>query len=698
MQNETLESNTYYSANPNMHELIASYRRDIFGNTEFATRSLESVNQRNMEWPGKTPDMRKNYPGAKPYIGASDLEVPVIESKVTALVALTMNAIRGSQITAIPVGHQNLETAQKASVFARYMLESWIPRSMDEIELALQNFFTKGIGMLEVGWEKRTRTSKEILTIDDLIELAAENEEVEALVEAIQDFEREEEATQMLQAEFEINKSEARRAVANLRESGIAEIPTMKQDIDRPVLTSLDPVSEGIYPSYTMHPQNAPRRFVRYFMTAQDLLRHVKDSDWNKDLVDIIIENHMGITTEEIDTPFGGSPFRLNSRRTGYEEDPHDLVEIVSAQRRLVDPKNGSVGVYETFFCPKLDADLGPLKHELLTDYDEFLTSVGLMTTQNKRMYDVRSIPYLLRGNQKIQKNLRDSGIDHISMKISPPRVQPSGRPPASWGAGAVYSERANERGINRLIEVPGNIREGVETERYLMEEADFNCGLNMESPISIAVQQYYVDRALSFVADALRLCYKRYLREHSDPSLFFRVTGDPDPIEMVRGPMEEEMAFRLIFDVRTTDLSYIDKVINRLLQAKQGDTTGRLDPNAITDVIVSLSVPQYAPRLLRSTDDAQAEILKKVADDLALIWSGQEVGAQPNASSIALPYLEQYAQKQSVIQRIQSDPEFAEAFEKYVGQYEQEQVQNQNAEIGRLGTEAAELQGVNTL
>ena len=90
-------------------------------------------------------------------------------------------------------------------------------------------------------------------------------------------------------------------------------------------------------------------------------------------------------------------------------------------------------------------------------------------------------------------------------------------------------------------------------------------------------------------------------------------------------------------------------------------------------------------------------ELLRKVADDLALIWSGQSVGAQPNGAQMALDYVRQYTQKQSIQQRLAADPEYAEALTTYIEQYEFQLDQQQNAVTGRIGTAPAELQGVNT-
>ena len=55
------------------------------------------------------------------------------------------------------------------------------------------------------------------------------------------------------------------------------------------------------------------------------------------------------------------------------------------------------------------------------------------------------------------------------------------------------------------------------------------------------------------------------------------------------------------------------------------------------------------------------------------------------------------YAQQPDVAQRAQSDEAFAARLQKYAGQYQFQLQQAQNAEIGRIGTDPAQMGGVTT-
>lgn len=687
--------NIYTSDAEDVVTLISTYRQDSESPIDAISRAKTSYDTRRSLWPNKSPSMTKDFAGAQPWRNASDLEVPVSDNQVSRLVALCMNAIQSGQVIVSPRGHHSLKSANTIAPLLRYFLDSWIPNARQELEFSVQQMFERGVAATITGWERKSRKVKETIDTEMLEQLAEEDESFRSFLEAVMDEAREDEAVERLQAEYSIRKGVARKAIRNLRNSGVAEFPMIREDINRPTIQSLQWLNELVFPSYTMHIQKASRCSVRMFMTPQDLLQNVETAGFNRETAEFLVENAQRLTINDLLGPSGGLRF-ANGRLGDIRNEQMDLIEIVCMYRRLIDKDDGSVGIYETWFSPHQTSDQPILKHDLLDGWDEFPVAVSRMEDDAKLLVEARSLVYKLRGNQKQQKILRDSGVDNLSIAINPPRAYPSGRPPSSWGAGATFAERTSERGLNRVLEIPGSLRQGVEMEQYLDAEARKIAGLDSSDPADLAVQQYYVNRALNHVSEVLRLAFKWFVRSNTDPTIEFRVSGNPDPMEYSQGPNDEEIDVHIVFDARTFNPDFADKMIERMATLKSMDTGRRLNANRLIDVATTLAIPQFAYSVLQSSDESQAEILKAVANDLALIWSGQQPGAQPNASTIALPYLEQYTQKPSVMRRIAEDEEFAENLERYVAQYEFETQQQQNAETGRIGTDPAELQGVN--
>ena len=70
---------------------------------------------------------------------------------------------------------------------------------------------------------------------------------------------------------------------------------------------------------------------------------------------------------------------------------------------------------------------------------------------------------------------------------------------------------------------------------------------------------------------------------------------------------------------------------------------------------------------------------------------------ARPNGGQIALQVIEQYASQPDVAQRIEQDEAFRARMEKYQGQYMFAMQQMENAQIGRIGTNPAQMGDVDT-
>ena len=78
-------------------------------------------------------------------------------------------------------------------------------------------------------------------------------------------------------------------------------------------------------------------------------------------------------------------------------------------------------------------------------------------------------------------------------------------------------------------------------------------------------------------------------------------------------------------------------------------------------------------------------------------IFAGIEVPARPNGGQIALQAIQQYSAQPDIAQRAQSDQSFAARLQKYAGQYQFQLQQQENAQIGRIGTAPAQMGDVQT-
>jgi hypothetical protein len=133
------------------------------------------------------------------------------------------------------------------------------------------------------------------------------------------------------------------------------------------------------------------------------------------------------------------------------------------------------------------------------------------------------------------------------------------------------------------------------------------------------------------------------------------------------------------------------------MVQLVQLDRNGIMDVNKLLEFAASSINPIFADYVLQPAEESQQKVQKNVTDDLAKIFAGIEVPAQPNGAQIAMQLVQAYVQQPDVAARAQSDEAFAARLQKYMQQYQMMMMQAQNAEIGRIGTAPAEMGGMTT-
>jgi len=220
--------------------------------------------------------------------------------------------------------------------------------------------------------------------------------------------------------------------------------------------------------------------------------------------------------------------------------------------------------------------------------------------------------------------------------------------------------------------------------------------GLDVENPLSTAKRQFYLDKFLSHVQDAIKAAFKAFQRFGPD-EVFFTVTGVADPQKFQKGSPDEDFNLRISFDVQNFDPEADDKGVEQFLQILPYDKNGRINIDTLVEALAYRIDPVLADAMLQPVEVAQQKVLKDVTDDLTKISSAIEVGARPNGAQIAMQLIQQYASQPDVAQRLQTDNAFAQRLQKYSAQYEQQIVQAQNAEIGRIGTAPAAMGSATT-
>lgn len=685
------EAITYTSKEPNIIYLTKAYDTTNTELNAYFDLCRNSYDDRRNWWPGKSRDLRKHGSDAFPWEGASDLESHVIDERVTRLVSLFMSSLNRSNIKAFPVEVSDIGQSKLVSNFLKWMSTSgYIPRFKKEMELGANYLLERGIMITYCGWIKEDRRYKQSLSLKDIV--AASPETAQLILDG-----RDEEVVHQIQSFIKgTQKKDVMKAMKSLRETGKAEIMTIRRQVNAPEVKTLAPDGDWIFPTYTTDPQRAPYGFWRTYYTAQELLQKVSTDDWDADWVDHVIDKYSGVEVSSLEREQEG---RRSVSLTDDAYKAEELVEVIHGYQRLIDPDDNAEGIYETVFhksfTGKSEHNIkGYAKHQLLNGYEDYPVIVTSFSEDTKRLYDTMTVPDLLRGIQAQVKVERDSRMDSNSISTMPPILHPVGQKPTDWGAGRFIPER--RPGSIRVAPAPQFNPGSVEMETTLQLQADRLLGLDETSQLSQVRRQFLVDKFLQHVSDVLSLCYRNFQRFGPD-EIFFNVTGVPDPQTLSKGDPDSNFDVTISFDTLQSDPEAQEKKLQQMASLMSMDTTGLINREAFLGIMASAIDPVMADSIIMPVQEAQERMKSDVTDDLAKIYAGIEVPARPNGAQAALGILQEYAQQQDIAQKLQEDEAFAGRLEKYAKQYQFAIQQTQNAETGRIGTQPAAIGGAKT-
>ena len=690
MDNDNIsEALTYRSNSPDVSTLRYAYDQTVMELESYFDLCRTSYDERRNFWNGKSRDHRKHGADAFPWEGASDVESHVIDERIARLVSLFMNALNRSNVKAFPVNVADIPRSKMVTNFLKWMVSSgYIPRFKKEMELGANYLLERGLLITYVGWLREDRTFLQKLDLNQMAQISPEM--VEAITAGAND---DEIISIMIQVMPGVNERRAAKALADLREFGEAEVPMVRRQVNCPDVKTLAPDGDFFFPSYVTDPQRAPYCFWKTYYTTQELQNKIVTEDWDEDFVNYVCEKYKGVNIDSIEMEQEG---RRSSRLTDNAYEANELVELVHGYQRLVDPEDGSEGIYETIFHKEFDGNEyapGYAKFELLNGYEDYPVVVTKLSEDSKRLYDTMTIPDLLRGLQNQVKVERDSRIDRNSIATMPPLLHPIGQAPSDWGPGRRIPYRRKDDYV--FADFPRYNEGSVEMEGTMLQQADRLVGLD-EDPNSIIRKQFLVDKYLQHSAEVLKQCFRCFQRFGPD-SIYFRVTGAPDAVTFPKGNPNEEYDIIISYDVLNTDKEMQETKLQQIVNLTQLDSNGRINMTALLDTMAMAVDPMLADSILQPIEDAQEQIQKDVTDDLAKIFAGIEMPARPTGAQMAMQMIQAYLQQPDIQQRLQTDQAFAQRIQKYMGQYQFQMQQQQNAQIGRIGTAPAQMGQFNT-
>tara|TARA_B100000579_G_scaffold432895_1_gene450625 strand:+ start:747 stop:2798 length:2052 start_codon:yes stop_codon:yes gene_type:complete len=673
------DAQVYEAGGPDVAGLNQHYQETVSELETFIDQCRDNYDSRRNSWSGKQKDLRKKGADVVPWEGSSDSEAMVIGERINAFVSMCMFALERAHIRAYPVEIGDSARARVVSSFLKWMRDSYVPRFREEMELAANNLFEKGLAVTYIGYEQREVSRLQAMDIEQIASMNPD------FAELLMDENNDDLVIEFLQSTFpKLTKRKARKALRQLRKTGQAELPISIKAIDRPIVQTLSVDTDVFFPPSCVDVQKSNIVHRRVLMSPQEVISKVNTEGWSQDFADEVIKKARGENTREFDSTSFGQP------AAAPVEHDNGLVEIIYTYQRLISDENAE-GIYCTVWSARHHPQNLHAKYELLNGVDDLPFVVCRLHNDSKRLYDTHSMADLLRGVQWQVKAERDSRIDRASIATLPPSRGPVGRPKPEFRPGGHVTER--RPGEYSFMDPPPGDAGSIEVENTLLQQADRMVGLSnpAEDPDAQTKRAFYVNKFLMHVRDVIREAYRSYLRYGPDEMLF-RVSGVPEPQQFDKGDPNADLDVAIHFDAQMAqDPEAVEAKLGQMLQLVQYDRTGKIDVESLIEVAAAAIDPVLADSIIQPQEAGAAKMARDVAEDLAMIYAGVEVGARPQGAEIAMQIGQNYSQVPDVAQRMQEDEAFSARLTKYFEQYQFQLTQQRNAEIGRLGTEPAE-------
>lgn len=678
---------------PDVRELAAEYSRSLHDG-ESLDKVSDVDNIRFTRWTGQTTDGRKHsesLPEGKeafPWEGASDTRIPLADQIINDTVdVLTTSFSRAT----LKIGGTEIGDSQAAGVASnmmRWQRDTKLYHTLNrEAELLAQYGQQYGWSALFVGWEQKSAVKGRKMTMQDVMAIAQQSEELASLPEMVQDPDSEDAVVEILQAQSPgLGKRKARKAVRELRDTGETTLPQAYLAVNQPAVVALKPWEEISLPPETVDLQSARVIFRRVFMTEVELRAKVVDEGWSEEWVEAAVKT-AGRSTE-----FHDFSLQLSDLTSDHVDRQDNLIEVVYAYSRQLDDNN-IPGIYYTIFSPIAQTGEGGedihAKHELLDYVHCRYPFVEYRREKLKRrITESRGVPEICRTWQDEIKTQRDSIYDSTSFETLPP-IMVNKRLGLANKVGPAVQLPVMKAGDYEFMRPPArqpstafNLIEAVS------RQADEYFGRANQGvpPVQTQIkQQRLVNNWLTVWTEAYQQMFQLSL-QYLSPEEIARITGT----NIIPESDMYQFDFVLKFDVRELDTEFVNSKLSNIAQyVVPQDVSGVLDRNKLIGMITRAISPDIAEELVIDQTPASQKMYEEVKGQIGQMMLGNEATYTENdpAAQTKLQYAQEIVGRNPKAQAaLEGDELFRQLFENYTKNLQMSLMQQQNAQIGRIG------------
>ena len=683
------------SVNPHVGDLLSEYNRSMVNSSQ-GNLVTKFDNIRFARWTGQTDDGKKhseNRPEgspAWPFEGASDVRNRLIDSSCNELTYLLCSAFEKAEIRSSPTELTDSTLSSTGTTLLKWIRDSKMSQQLrKEAELGAQYALQYGWSAFFVGWQQNISKRSQPITMDEIMQLAQQSGS-QALMELPQlILTAPEMAVDIIQAAVpNATKTEAKRMVKELAATGQTTYDEEYVSRNLPEIVALKPWDEIIFPPEAADLQRARVIFRRTWMSEVELREKITTEGWNADWVELALQQ-LGKSSTFYNINLLPTTTMLAYNGTNYS----NMVEVVYCYTKSMD--GDAPAIFYTVICPQAASNMPQATdswaiHERLNYAHGEYPFVEFRREQLRRaVVDTRGIPELAATDQDEIKAQHDSIRDHTAFTTLPP-IKVVKRIGAINKIGPGVALPVTNQNDYTFMDPPAreptvafNLINRVEA-----SHAAYFGTINAAVPPlkTQMLQQALVNSWLTTWRSVFRQMFSLCC-QYMPPEEIQRITGSTLPHNL--SAIHDEFDINVRFDVANLDREYVSQKIQFLTQISQLDVGGVLNRNRLTEMMIQAIAPEMASELILNPQQASQKMYKDVQSDIGNMLLGNEAIYQQNdpAAQTKLQYAQQVMQSNQKAQAaLQQDPNFQALFENYVKSLQMSVMQQQNAQIGRIG------------
>ncbi len=682
-------------ATPDIGDLLDEYNRSMVNSSQ-GNLATKFDNIRFCRWSGQTDDgkkwskWREEGNPAWPFEGASDVRLRLVDSTCNELSALLVTAYQRADINTQAANLQDLPLSTIANSLMNWVRDNKMANELrKEAELAAQYALQYGWTAFYVGWEQHISKRPQSISMEQIMGLAqqAGSEQLAQLPMLI--VEQPDVAASIVQAALGIDLSECKRMVKELAETGETSYDEEYVSRNLPTVQALKPWDEIIFPPETADLQRSRVIFRRTWMSEVELREKITTDGWDPNWVERALQQ-IGKSSTLYNINLLPTTTMLVYNGVNY----NNMVEVVYAYQKSLDGK--APCIYYTVFCPQAasnrrEDDASWAIYEKLDYAHGEYPFVEFRREQLRRaIADSRGIPELAMTDQDEIKAQHDSIRDYTAFATLPP-IKVVKRIGAINKVGPGVQLPVTQRDDYTWMEPPArepstafNLIKSVEMRHC----AYFGVSHELVNPVRTqTLQQLLVNNWLMSWRGVFRQVFA-LCAQFLSPEEIAAITGGFQ-IPQNLSAIHNEFDINIRFDVKDMNPDYIDKKIQFLQTISQMDAGGAIDKNALTRMMLQAVAPEVANQLIVNQAQASQQMYKDVQSDIANMLLGNEAIYSENdpAAQTKMQFVQDIMSKNPKAQAaLQQDENFKALFENYVKNIQMSLMQQQNAQIGRLG------------